>query len=258
MENLSLDVLEYLCTFIKKNNVKFRLLLTCSYLIKTKVYFTEMIMLKKIIRSQWFDRFTNIYVGKHFNTLPIAVTHLIIGSHVANYDGNKVPTTVTHLTFGMNFDKPINYIPDSVTHLNFGKNFNRMPGRDFKIPYSVTHLKFGKRFNRALEQNIPLSVIELSFGKDIEHIMNEHIPKTVKKLIYRGQKLDRYILYYANFLWINPECKIHFPYHKFSIDMGFWYPKCISNDTRVNYEMVMGRPIFPTDFAQILGRAVHY
>lgn len=40
--------------------------------------------------------------------------------------------------------------------------------------------------------------------------------------------------------------------------MGFWYPKCISNDTRVNYEMVMGRPIFPTDFAQILGRAVHY
>ncbi|AEX61323.1 putative F-box and FNIP repeat-containing protein [Megavirus courdo7] len=50
-----------------------------------------------------------------------------------------IPNSVTHLTFGYNFNQDIRgCIPNSVTHLKFGQGFNQ----DIKdyIPNSVTHL----------------------------------------------------------------------------------------------------------------------
>src|ERR1700722_15408620 len=75
------------------------------------------------------------------------------------YDKN-IPSSVTHLTFGEEFNQNIKEcIPSSVTYLKFGSNFNQ----DIKncIPSSVTHLTFGEEFNQNIKDYIPSSVTHL-------------------------------------------------------------------------------------------------
>ena len=76
-----------------------------------------------------------------------------------------IPDSVTDLTFGSNFNQPLEsgYIPNSVTNLRFGDKFNQ-PLRLGHIPNSVTNLRFSDNFNQPLLQgHIPDSVIKLIF-----------------------------------------------------------------------------------------------
>ena len=56
---------------------------------------------------------------------------------------------MTHLTFGRDFNKPIEVLPHNLTHLTFGRDFNKPIGGI--LPPNLTHLTFGDDFNQPIE-----------------------------------------------------------------------------------------------------------
>jgi hypothetical protein len=58
---------------------------------------------------------------------------------------------ITHLTFGVGFDQYLsNYLPSTLTHLTLGTNFNKsIKG----LPLNITHLVFGTIFNEPIYDN---------------------------------------------------------------------------------------------------------
>ena len=98
-----------------------------------------------------------------YKTIPSSVRYLTINSLKIT---KPIPNFITHLTFGNNFNSPLELgsIPDSVTHLTFGNNFNKKISIGV-LPESITHLTFGKRYKCPLEIGvIPESVTHLTFG----------------------------------------------------------------------------------------------
>jgi hypothetical protein len=58
---------------------------------------------------------------------------------------SNLPTTLTHITFGENFNQPVTHLlPPSLTHLTFGNMFNSAANY---LPDKLTHLTFGAMYN---------------------------------------------------------------------------------------------------------------
>jgi hypothetical protein len=130
--------------------------------------------------------------------LPNSITHLTFG-----YDFNKrvdnLPNSITHLTLGFEFNKPFNNLPNSITHLTFGGFFNKPVGHqgcgDIKcprnLPNSITHLAFGGAFNNSID-NLPNSITHLTFGMLFNEPAN-NLPNSITHLSFGynfNQKLD--------------------------------------------------------------------
>jgi len=63
-----------------------------------------------------------------------------------------IPLSITHLTFGTSFNKPIqNNIPSSVTHLTLGHNF-KQPLID--IPPSIKQIKISDKYVQYINERI--------------------------------------------------------------------------------------------------------
>lgn len=158
MDIIPLDIWNQIVEFIKTNKEKCYLMMTCKEISKCHVYFYDIVMNDKILKSKWFNNFTSILV---------------------KWDMFRLPMHVTHLTFGSFFNQPVDgYIPYGVTHLKFGGNFNRSV---YKLPSSVTHLELGCSFKHSIE-NIPSSVTHLTCDKSI----CTNIPSTVTHLFVKG------------------------------------------------------------------------
>ena len=111
----TLDVWGHIASFINSDKDKCHLMMTCKEISKCNFYFNEMIDNEKIIKSRWFNKFTNINADD-LSILPSFVTHLKIGTYeisyltifrtFSNYDfKGKIPSTVTHLTFPDDFNQ---------------------------------------------------------------------------------------------------------------------------------------------------------
>ena len=63
-----------------------------------------------------------------------------------------LPPTLTHLTFGLNFNQPLDNVtlPLKSTHLTFDVCFNQ-PLENVMLPSTFTHLTVAKRYNRLLD-----------------------------------------------------------------------------------------------------------
>lgn len=120
------------------------------------------------------------------NIIPYGVQSVTFGTFFDNViNKGEIPQSVTHLTFGLCFNKSIvNSIPNSVTHLTFGCLFNK--SIDNNIPDSVQHLVFGDFFNQDVTDSIPSSVKYLTLGHYFNHDISK-IPNTVQYLT-----LDKY------------------------------------------------------------------
>lgn len=116
--------------------------------------------------------------------IPVGITHLLNGICFISSEWDIViPTTVTHLTFPLGFDRKITeHIPSSVTHISFA-DFNRPI--DSIIPQSVTHLSFGNRFNH---QIMSLSVTHLTLGRDFDSTIAD-LPLLVELIIPKSYDL---------------------------------------------------------------------
>src|SRR5690606_16716268 len=163
-----LDVWGHIAGFIKTNNDKCRLMMTCTEISKCRFYFDEMITIKKIAGSRWFNNFIDVLVPDKTSILPLNIQYLTFGYNFNENIDDYIPLTVTHLTFGMFFNQPIkNCIPSSVTHLTFESYFDQCI--ENCIPSSVTHLNFDNKFNKPIENNIPSSVTHLKLGHEFKN-----------------------------------------------------------------------------------------
>jgi len=107
--SLPIDELSYIMCFLESDRDKFHLLNTCRQMNNCQFLFCEKIRIERIIKSGFFDNFSNVNV----------------------YNLERVPLKVKHLTLGACFDEPIkDRIPYGVTHLTFGslKTFSMFVG----------------------------------------------------------------------------------------------------------------------------------
>lgn len=156
MDLLPLEIWNIIFSSLESNHDKFHLLITFRDMFKCSVSFDEMMDLNKIINSQWFNKFTNIFINNNVNELPLNITKLTFRDNFNNEITMKIPSTVTHLAFGTYFQKSV----------------------DHCIPSSVIELTFGDYFSRSLE-NIPSSVVTLNFH--IYSVFNKiHVSNPVK------------------------------------------------------------------------------
>jgi hypothetical protein len=65
---------------------------------------------------------------------------------------NNLPISLTHIYFGCEFDKPIDFLSNltQLTELKFGKKFNQ-PIESLEKLSNLTHLKFGECFNQSIK-----------------------------------------------------------------------------------------------------------
>ena len=140
------------------------------------------------------------------------MTHLTI-KHNNKLKEGEIPNTITHLTFGYDFNQELKEgdIPKSVTNLTFGYDFNQEL-KEGDIPNSVTHLTFRNMFNQELKKgDIPNSVTDLTFGYSFNQELNilpsglkslilyenkqilSNLPFTLEKLIIRYYNKENYI-----------------------------------------------------------------
>ena len=84
-----------------------------------------------------------------------------------------MPNSVTHLTFSVNFNQPINScIPGSVTHLTFGANINQPINGC--IPDSVTHLTFGYYFDHDIDE-LPILINNISLSNNYKRPISKKL-----------------------------------------------------------------------------------
>ena len=131
--------------------------------------------------------------------MPNSITHLTFGNDF-NRSVNNLPNNLTHLTFAKFFDKPVNKLPNSITHLSinsdfFDKPINKLPilishltitshyfnNSIAKLPNSITHLTINCRgFNQKIKK-LPDSIIE--FGFDSYSKIKNCVPENIENII---------------------------------------------------------------------------
>src|SRR5579872_4241728 len=164
MDVLIKDIIVYITTYLT-DKIKLNLLSSNKYFhsLKNEIIYHDCIDIDKIHHLWYYDRFTKLVVHNIQHHIPKSVTHLTFGDNFNQNIKDCIPDSVTHLTFSDEFDQDIkDCIPKSVIHLHFGHSFNQ----DIRncIPNSVIHLYFGYRFNQDIRDCIPNSVTHLHFG----------------------------------------------------------------------------------------------
>ena len=114
------------------------------------------------------------------------ITHLTLGQNIdKDHDLNDISESITHLTidrstdfFATFFDTKLFSLPPTVTHLTFGWNFNEKINK-YNLP-GVTHLTFGEKFRNSINginncSNLS-KITHLTFGKYYD---NKFINKTL-------------------------------------------------------------------------------
>jgi len=133
--------------------------------------------------------------------LPTSLTHLEFGSNF-NSPVDKLPPTVTHITFGYQFNQPVGHLPPNITYLTFGYDFDQPVDN---LPSSITYLTFGWNFNHPVDhlppnvnhltfsthfnqpvQHLPSKITHLTFGYSFNQPV-DHLPPTITHLIFGYQ-----------------------------------------------------------------------
>ena len=116
--------------------------------------------------------------------LPNSITHLTFGCHF-NQPVDNLPNSITHLTFGYYFNQPVNNLPNSITHLTFKTLFNNPVNN---LPNSIIHLTFEyySKFDQPID-NLPNSITHLTFGYYFNQPVN-NLPTMVKKITIPNNK----------------------------------------------------------------------
>ena len=113
--------------------------------------------------------------------------------YLCNGDPTKIPDNTTHLTFGDEFNQPVDNLPNSITLLIFGENFNQPVDN---LPNSIKHLSFGLYFNQPLD-NLPNSIISINFGakfnQSIDNLPNSLVCIEFKKNSCFNKSVDNII-----------------------------------------------------------------
>ena len=89
-----------------------------------------------------------------------------------------MPNSLTHLTFGRNFNQEVNKLPNSLTHLTFGYCFNKK----IDIPFTIKYLKLNCN-NLHIIDYLPDNIEELELGYYFNLELN-NLPTSIKKITF--------------------------------------------------------------------------
>ncbi len=118
------------------------------------------------------------YTGK-FPTLPPHLTEIEYSWKHPLHRGQGLPSSLTHIILGPQFNKPLQYLPPALTHVTFGDSF-RHP---FNLPDSVVYIKFGSMFNSVVtSRNLPSSLKYLAFGREFDCPIDD-LPPSLTHLV---------------------------------------------------------------------------
>lgn len=111
------------------------------------------------------------------NVIPDSVQKLYLNGLFYNLE-NAIPNSIKELTFGDDFNQPINdLIPNSVEILKFGNHFNKeVKGH---LPNSIKHLSLGNFFNQPIDGCIPNNLISLKFGSQFNNPLDGALPSSL-------------------------------------------------------------------------------
>lgn len=173
--DINFDILIYLCKSLNDCS-KLHLMITCKKMMDLGLIFQQEYEYVKIIKSSFYDNFSNVNIGEIILCMGISYFH----GHILrwpknlrtlkthdNFNGEieeaNMPSYITHLTFGYSFypEKMNDIIPSTVTHLTFG---NRITKISIQIPSSVTHLIFKSSDIEIAKQCIPTSLKYLNIN----------------------------------------------------------------------------------------------
>ena len=106
---------------------------------------------------------------------------------------NKLPNSLTSLTFGENFNQTIDLSNTNLTTLTFGNHFNNDISANV-LPNSLETLTFGDNFNKKILPGIlPNSLKNLSFGSNYNHfILAASLPSSLKTFSCKGKLTDKF------------------------------------------------------------------
>lgn len=214
-----LDILGCIIVFLKGNNDKCRLLMTCKEISKSKVTFNEPVNIKQIYRSKWFHYFTDVNNVTEISLLPKNIIKL---GFAENFDKNlisRIPKSVIQLTFSSGIFTG-NEFPETVTHLCFRHKKRIISIGTF--PKSVSHLMVSEiiycenmvannlilnhDFCGELYGSVPRSVTSLTLHEDFNNYVQNCIPSTVKEITIIGNPTEERLQYIQQFIPEN--CKL--------------------------------------------------
>ena len=111
-----------------------------------------------------------------------SITHLTFGTNF-NQPVNALPPSITHLTFDRysKFNHPVDSLPSSITHLTFG-DYSKFNHPVSNLPSSITHLTFGINFNQPVD-SIPSSITHLTIGSEFNQPVNA-LPSSIQYLTF--------------------------------------------------------------------------
>uniref|UniRef100_A0A6C0C5Z2 F-box domain-containing protein n=1 Tax=viral metagenome TaxID=1070528 RepID=A0A6C0C5Z2_9ZZZZ len=144
MLSLCYDTLSHIAEYLS-NRDKIRLSAVCRItdVLKYKFIYHDKVLLETIKNFAHKSNFKYVFYETDDTNISEIVTHLKIQS---NFRGPiMIPQSVTHLTFGTQFDNPIGKQLSSttLTHLVFNDYFDQSVDN---LPESLTHLVFGGEF----------------------------------------------------------------------------------------------------------------
>lgn len=158
----------------------------------------DFINLKEIIFRNDFNKSISAF-------LPFNLEKVSFGKNF-NLPIDNLPDTINSISFSYSFNKSINKLPNNLSFLSFGACYNKAI---FCLPENLTILSFGDLFNNNLI--IPPNLKELYFGLDFNREIIS-FPKSLKKLhfgarynqpLHLTENLDElriYILYNHNII----------------------------------------------------------
>lgn len=130
-----------------------------------------------------------IPAGLHTDTVLNKLRRYFLNSPVEyEYVNVKFPDSLKKLTFGQNFNQPLDKevkLPGSLQALTFGENFNQ-PLDNIEFPGDLRKLTFGKSFNQSLDKvTFPDKLRALRFGKNFKQPLdNVNFPDSLRTVTF--------------------------------------------------------------------------
>ena len=141
----------------------------------TKLHFMSVSTINNYILHRGIYTKTPVYCVL-LSSLPNTLTHISFG-HEFNQMVDDLPNSVTHIKFGDNFNQCINNLPRSLLYLELaGMNFNQPIDL---LPKTLKFLSLGFRFNKSVN-NLPSKLVSLT----LEHSFDGEIDMLPPSLKY--------------------------------------------------------------------------
>jgi hypothetical protein len=102
-----------------------------------------------------------------------------------------LPTNLTHLILGYDFNQPITSLPDSLESLTIGHNYKHPICSDINnLPVNLKHLNINSSYE--FINDIPEQIEQLAININNYNIIN-NFPAGLKKLIVNVENYGKYI-----------------------------------------------------------------